>query len=185
MHHRTRLLFTLALGLLVTLTSCQHAGQSSTVGPADPAAASGQHPRMHTAPADVRIVEETWPDGTPRSRQQVYTSADGTAINHGLLVRWYDNGQREYEAMFVDGHKEGTATRWHRNGQKWTEERYKKGKKNGTCVTWDESGDKVKEEAWTFDKPHGTWTVWKRGKIKWQGRFEHGVPQRVEPPPRE
>jgi antitoxin component YwqK of YwqJK toxin-antitoxin module len=144
-------------------------------------------PGRRAAPADLKVeepapdvetVEEYWPNGQLRIRRQVIREPDGTLIDHGPYTSWYDNGQKEYEAVFVHGKKDGVVTRWHRNGQKWMEERYAHGKKHGTTYVWDEAGRKRKEENYSNGKPHGTWTVWDaEGRVKWQATFEHGRPQ--------
>lgn len=126
----------------------------------------------------VETVEDYWPDGTVRLRRQVLRSPDGTLINHGSYTRWYDNGAKEYEAVFVRGAKHGIATLWHKNGRKWTEGHYVHGQRHGGRYVWDENGLKRKEEHYADGKPHGTWTVWdKHGKIKWRGGYDHGVPR--------
>ena len=129
-----------------------------------------------SAVVDAELVEETWPDGALRLRKYVLRPADGKLINHGTYERWHDNGEREYEAVFVHGKKEGRTIRYHKNGRKWTVQEYRDGKRHGVSTTWGENGAKLKEEGWDSGKPHGTWTVWKKGKIKWRHTFEHGNP---------
>ena len=126
----------------------------------------------------VETVEDYWPDGIIRLCRQVLRSPDGTLINHGPYTRWYDNGAKEYEVVFVHGAKHGIATLWHKNGQKWTEGHYVHGQRHGGRYVWDEGGRKRKEEHYVDGKPDGTWTVWdKHGRIKWQGGYDHGVPR--------
>ena len=127
---------------------------------------------------EVETVEEHWPNGQLRLRKQVVHEPDGTLADHGTYTSWYDNGQKEYEAVFVHGKKHGVVTRWHKNGGTWMEEHYENGKKHGATFVWDEAGRKRKEENYFDGRPHGTWTVWDAsGRIKWQGRFDHGNPQ--------
>lgn len=124
--------------------------------------------RQHAA--RVEVIEERWPDGPLRARHEVVRDADGQPVNHGLFTHWHDNGNKEYEVVFVDGHKHGVATRYHKNGRPWIEEHYVHGAKHGTCRTWDQSGALRKEEQWQHGEPHGVWTVWnQRGRIKSQG----------------
>ncbi len=127
---------------------------------------------------EVRIVKQHWPDGRLRLRKQVLKQPDGTLVNHGTYMLWYDSGRKEYKATFVWDKNHGVATRWHKNGQKSVEEHYSYGKRHGTRRTWDEDGVKRKEEHHVDDEPDGVWTVWdKHGRIKWQGRFDHGIPK--------
>jgi antitoxin component YwqK of YwqJK toxin-antitoxin module len=126
--------------------------------------------------ANVETVEEYWPNGQLRLRKQVLHREDGSVVDHGAFERWHDNGNREYEAVFVQGKKEGTTIRYHRNGRKATEQEYKSGKRHGRSVTWNDAGEVVKEEHWKDGKPHGTWVVWEKGKIKWSHTYDHGKP---------
>ena len=104
------------------------------------------------------------------------TIEGGTVVDHGRFERWHDNGKMEYEAVFVNGKKEGTTVRYHKNGRKATEQEYKDGRRHGRCLSWNESGALVKEENWAEGKPHGTWIVWQDGKVKWSHTYDHGRP---------
>lgn len=143
-------------------------------------------PAGEPAPQPTRtadLVEEYWPNGRLRLRKHVLTLEDGTSVNHGRFERWYDNGQKEYEAVFVLGKKEGTTIRFHRNGRKASEQEYRKGLRHGRSTSWNPAGEKVKEENWAEGKPHGTWTIWENGKVRWRNTFNHGVPAPVPEPP--
>jgi antitoxin component YwqK of YwqJK toxin-antitoxin module len=133
---------------------------------------------IEQAANQTEMVEEHWPNGGLRSRAHMLKDPDGTAVYHGAYERWYPEGQKEYEAFFIHGRKDGVATLYHKNGRKWTEEHYVDGKRHGLRIVWDGSGTKRKEENHFDGKPHGQWTVWdKHGKIKWQTMFEHGTPK--------
>jgi antitoxin component YwqK of YwqJK toxin-antitoxin module len=128
-------------------------------------------------PADkLETVEDHWPNGQLRLRKQVLHREDGTVVDHGSFERWHDNGEKEYEAVFVNGKKEGTTIRYHKNGRKASQQEYKDGERHGRCVSWDDSGRMVKEENWADGKPHGTWRVWQDGKVKWSHIYVHGKP---------
>jgi antitoxin component YwqK of YwqJK toxin-antitoxin module len=126
--------------------------------------------------AQATLVEEHWPDGQLRLRKQVLVQEDGTTVDHGSFERWHDNGNKEYEATFVLGKKEGTTIRYHRNGQKATQQEYLKGERHGPSTSWNDAGVKVKAENWFEGKPHGTWTIWKNGEVKWTHTYDHGDP---------
>ena len=138
----------------------------------------GESAERGQPPEKRDIVEQRWPDGKLRLRKQVLRNPDGTLVNHGTYARWHNTGQKEYEAVLVQGKKHGTTTRWHKNGRKWSEQHYVNGKKHGASYIWDENGMKRKEEHHVDGKPDGTWTTWdSKGEIKWQGSFDRGVPQ--------
>lgn len=129
------------------------------------------------SPAPRReIVEEHWPDGTLRERKQVLRISGGITVDDGPFERWYSNGKKEYEAVFVLGNKEGTTVRYHRNGRIASRQEYHDGKRNGPSVSWNDKGEKVKEEGWADGRPHGTWTVWEDGRVAWTHTFVHGDP---------
>ncbi len=149
----------LAAGVFLSM-GCTYAGRTAP-----------EHATFH----ESEVVEEFWPNGETRLRKYV-VGIDG-AIDHGPYTKWYDNGQKEYEATVVMGKKDGLVTRWHRNGQKWKEERYANGKRHGVSVSWDQSGRKRQEERHLDGKPHGTWTIWAPdGRVKAQQHFDHGKP---------
>ena len=155
-------------------TGCQHdrGAKMEQTPPENAAATTGE-----AADNNVDVIEEHWPDGTLRLHREVIRQPDGTVVNHGRYTRWYPNGQKDYEATFVHGGKDGTTYQWHRNGQLWIEERYTDGKRDGLSTTWNQQGAKIKEERYAEGKPHGTWTVWNdKGKLKWQAEFDHGKP---------
>ena len=136
---------------------------------------------LHAAASDASspataVVEEHWPNGQLRLRKQVLRLADGATVDHGTFERWYSDGGKEYEAVFVDGGKEGTTVRYHRNGRIAASEEYRGGKRHGASVSWDDAGRKVKEENWTDGRPHGTWTIWRDGQVEWAHTFVHGDP---------
>lgn len=123
------------------------------------------------------VVEEFWPDGRPKLRKEVTTLGSGSIVDHGLYVRWFDNGNKEYEATYRHGKLHGTERAWHRNGKLWSQNHYEDGLRHGTFLAWDEEGRKRKQEEYRYDKPHGEWVVWdKEGRVKWQATFEYGVP---------
>jgi hypothetical protein len=167
MSSSTHLTLAICAGLLFLPTGCTQADRQVSPGSA-----------VEEAAKDAEIVEEYWPNGQLRLRKGVVRDPDGTLVNHGTYTRWYQNGQKEYEAVFVLGKKQGIARRWHPNGRQWMEERYDHGQRHGVSFAWDENGRKRKEEQYFDGKPHGTWTVWdKNGRIEWQGSFEHGNPK--------
>ena len=126
----------------------------------------------------VEVAEEHWPNGQLRLRKEVLTRPDGTKVDHGTLTYWYGNGNKEYEAVYVEGRIQGVETQWHENGQMRTEQHYDNGLRNGPRYCWDNQGNKVKEENYRHDKPHGMWTIWRaNGQIKWQQEFVDGLPK--------
>jgi antitoxin component YwqK of YwqJK toxin-antitoxin module len=130
-----------------------------------------------TAPTPThRTIERHWPDGAVRERKQVLVLPDGTTVDDGPFERWYIDGTKEYEAVFVRGKKEGTTVRYHRNGRVASREEYHDGKRDGLSVSWNPQGEKVKQESWSDGLPDGTWTIWEDGRVAWTHTFRHGDP---------
>jgi len=136
-------------------------------------------PSTQPSTKTVEVVEETWPDGGLMLSKQVVRLPDGTLVDHGAFERWHKNGQREYEAVFVYGKKNGTTVRYHQNGRKSMQQEYRDGRRHGASITWNADGVKVKEENWADGRPHGSWTVWKDGEVQWRHTYDHGVPDSV------
>ena len=178
---RVGMLLAVQTMVLVGLTGCEHAGQHTDPAETKKAEAHSRSmdtTELRTAKPSSQVVEEFWPDGTPRLRKGIVTGSDGKQVNHGKYQRWFDNGQKEYEATFIQGNKHGLATRWHENGQKWIEEHYLNGQRHGVSRTWDQGGNLRKQEEHLQGKPHGVWTVWyPDGRIKWRAEFDHGKPK--------
>lgn len=131
---------------------------------------------MQPAGGKPEVIEQYWPNGKLRLRQEVLRQPDGTAVEHGTCTSWYDHGGKEYEAVYVHGRVDGVVRTWHRNGLKATEQYFVAGQRQGPRYSWDDNGILRKEEHFDHDQPVGTWTTWDaHGKIEAQHRFEGGA----------
>lgn len=134
-------------------------------------------PRPGVTLAEVTLLTDYWPSGRPHIERHVLIADEGGEVEHGRYTRWYQNGQKEYEATFDRGEIVGVARRWHENGQLWSEMPFVDGRRHGVCRMWDPAGNLRKEEPFEHGRPHGTWTVYSDdGKVKAQSHFEHGKP---------
>lgn len=168
-----RLPIAIILPILLLLPGCTSARDRT---PSGPLKENGVDATPAEPNLDIRVVEENWPNGSRKLRKTVIEAPDGAALDHGTFTKWHTNGQKEYEATYINGKLQGVETSWHKNGRRRAEAHYDHGLRHGTLRSWDPQGRLRKEEAYSGDKPHGTWTVWTaEGKIKWQARFEHGV----------
>ena len=59
------------------------------------------------------------------------------------MIKWYENGQKTYDAIYKDGKLDGFSTGWHENGQKQTEFTAKDGKPHGLMIEWRQNGKKA------------------------------------------
>jgi len=134
--------------------------------------------RAPSAAEPVEVVEEFWPDGTPKTREEVIRQPDGSLVKNGCYTSWHNNGNKAYEATYDHGELNGVAHAWHKNGQLWTEEHYDHGVREGLRRNWDEKGRLRGEESYAEGKPDGTWTIWKGdGTVEWQESYDHGQPK--------
>jgi len=90
----------------------------------------------------IRIREQAYPDGTPRSREG-FVIRLGDTLPHGLRTSWYPDGQRESVEAYVDGYLQGYSLRWHPNGRLRSVEHFSDGERDGQAKYWDEDGSLV------------------------------------------
>ena len=62
---------------------------------------------------------------------------------NGLCTEWYENGQKKVEGTWKDGKEDGLNTFWYENGQKKEERTYKDGEKDGLSTSWYDNGQKL------------------------------------------
>ncbi len=91
----------------------------------------------------------------------------------GDLTLWYENGQKNMEAHYKDGHKDGLLTSWHSNGQKELEQYYINGKENGYAVYWNEYGKKTLE-IYFIEGNFETVSYWEEGKKVAEKHYKKG-----------
>ena len=60
-------------------------------------------------------------------------------FNHGLYVRWYDNGKKAEESNFANGMLHGSYRDWRKNGRKWEQSSFVNGKEHGMSLYWHNS----------------------------------------------
>ena len=93
----------------------------------------------------------------------------------GQCIKWYDNGNKEYEIEFKDGKFEGKQIKWYRNGNKMYEREYKDGKDEGKWIEWYENGNKKEEVEYKNGKYEGKWIWWwENGNKMCEGEYKDG-----------
>ena len=146
-----------------------------------PATAAGTE-----APTEVR--ETFHPNGATRRQWIVKILPDGTEVEHGESLIWYDDGQVKMQGEYIDGVRDGlwrswwsdgimrgegrlyrnkrigTWTMWHENGQKRIETSYDKGLTHGRSTTWDAEGNVVETGEYVRKKKHGIWITYVDGE---------------------
>ncbi len=129
-------------------------------------------------PTEVR--ETFFPNGATRRQWLVKVLPDGTEVEHGEALLWYDNGQVKLQGEYVDGEREGLWLSWHSNGENRGEGRLHRGRHIGTWIMWDENGQKRSEVTYEVGLKHGRSTVWDAdGNVVSTGEYvrkkKHGV----------
>ena len=93
----------------------------------------------------------------------------------GKSFMLYENGQKQLEANYKDGKRDGLQTNWHKNGQKKSEANYKDGKRDGLYVTWHDNGQKSSEKNRKDGKQDGLAAEWyENGKKKLEVNYKDG-----------
>ena len=90
----------------------------------------------------VRVRDQAFPDGTPKSRQG-FVIHHGDSLPHGLRTSWYPNGKRESVEAYVDGYLQGYSLHWYANGRLRSVEHFSDGERDGQAKYWDEAGSLV------------------------------------------
>ena len=65
-----------------------------------------------------------------------------------LRYSYWGNGQKWFEAPYVNGKLHGIETWWHENGQKWMERPWVNGQLHGIETLWTEDGSLFCVEKW-------------------------------------
>ena len=93
----------------------------------------------------------------------------------GLLVNWYENGQKKHQSNYVGGKMTGLATGWYENGQKRLEGQSTAGESTGLWTFWYENGQKSAEGAFANDQQTGNWISWySNGQKASEGQYQDG-----------
>jgi antitoxin component YwqK of YwqJK toxin-antitoxin module len=100
--------------------------------------------------------EENYRNGQRHGQEMEY-GKDGVQLlsqqnfeddkRHGKIIRWYpteDSSQeprKQFEAMFIEGKRDGTSVEWDTNGIMRNKVEFKEGKRNGRTQRWDTEGN--------------------------------------------
>lgn len=96
------------------------------------------------------MAVERHPNGTVAAR---FSYRNG--ISHGPAAMFYEDGNRESEALMEDGIVNGKITRWFKNGNLKSETPYLKGRMSGLKVEYWENGNRRHEETYVDGRLDG------------------------------
>ena len=114
-------------------------------------------------PEPVRVVEETWPNGSPKTVKFFSNNSKKELLKE---VLFYDDSTKRQEGSYKNGERTGLWTYWYPNGNKWSQGVYENGIENGLKTTWYENGQKYYEGNLKDGNRVGVWKFWdKDGKL--------------------
>jgi antitoxin component YwqK of YwqJK toxin-antitoxin module len=116
-----------------------------------------------SAPATIvkeEVENEKYPSGNPRLTRGVRVMSDGSKVNHGHYVAYYENAQKSEEGDYVDGKQDGKWTYWFSNGRVCKEEQHRNGKLDGRWTQYREDGTKEREVGYVAGQREGQWTYY-------------------------
>ena len=73
--------------------------------------------------------------------QDDYFLKNSKVLYTGRAMKFYKNGQIEFEANYLNGKLHGLKKSWHKNGEKWQVGEYIKNKKEGKWLRFGENGE--------------------------------------------
>jgi antitoxin component YwqK of YwqJK toxin-antitoxin module len=97
-----------------------------------------------TMMSGLRFFKQTeeYSNGMKKATYTGYGSNKDTIVGrHGTYTKWYENGEKKFEANYRYGLAHGKATLWNENGIKREESTYVDGKRHGISKIYDEHGN--------------------------------------------
>src|SRR5690242_15505546 len=84
-----------------------------------------------SATADVKTVEEKWPDGSLKMQRQMAQDLMGRTLANGLETRYFLGGKKQLETTYRFGVMDGPWREYYLSGALKCEGNYKHGEKDG------------------------------------------------------
>lgn len=105
---------------------------------------------------DVKVDVEWWTG----LMEVEAAEGNGKALKQGKWQFWYEDGEKRYDAEYLDDKPVGQHVWWHANGQKETEGRYEDGEPVGQWQYWHDSGLLSAQGEFVHGKKAGRWLRW-------------------------
>jgi len=138
-------------------------------------------------PLAVEIASHDWWNSSLRQMPE-QTAAP---IRHGLVRRWYPNGQPAFVGNYKYGEQDGQFAWFYENGQPRGRGQYVNDMETGTWSWWHMNGMKMAEGQYEAGNRVGTWSNWSAtGQLVFRGPADalltpaetDGAPQNVDSP---
>lgn len=152
-------------------------GSATDVRPSiEPAPPSGSTSAAAAgAEVSTEVRETFYPSGSTRRQWIVKILPDGTEVEHGESLIWYEDGQVKMQGEYLDGVREGLWRSWYLDGKMRGEGRLHRDRRVGTWTMWHDNGQKRSEAAYEVGLTHGRSTVWDAdGKVIKTGEYVRG-----------
>lgn len=102
------------------------------------------------------VVYENFVDDTPKAEINLMYG-----LQHGKYTQWHEStGNKEFEANFYQGKRDGITTFWYPSGKLKSQTSYKAGTQHGLANFWYESGQMKSEAIWHAGQKFGIRTDW-------------------------
>ena len=90
---------------------------------------------------------------------------------------YYQNGNLEYEAEFVNGKLDGTSRVWSEDGNLYSKSEYSNGQPHGVWIIFHSNGALMHEVQYEYGQKHGVekW-YYENGQLKSEQKFSYGKP---------
>ena len=127
----------------------------------------------------VTIYEEKYPSGKLKTKWSGGIGDNGRFLLHGVEVFYYENGQKQHQAIYNLGRKIGAETYWAADGTKKWNWVYHSGKTAIWTQYWPNE-EKKSQSTWRNFKCNGPATLWDRdGNVISKVNFVNGrLPQK-------
>lgn len=107
---------------------------------------------------------------------------DGVKCSHsslengeGILIIYYDSGERQLEESYRSGMLNGLSTRFYKNSQKEEENFYLNGRLHGQRVSWHNNGQKIEQVFYLEGVKSGPYSLWSKDGQKYdEGIYKNG-----------
>ena len=124
-----------------------------------------------SATADVKTVEEKWPDGSIKLRQQMAQDLLGRMLANGLETRYFQGGKKQTETTYRFGVMDGPWREYYLSGVLKREGSYKHGEKDGPETLYDYKGLKSSEINYKEGQREGKSFEWQGKNKVFEGQY--------------
>jgi hypothetical protein len=123
-------------------------------------------------PSGQELREVRYDPTSIKSQGCVGRNSENNYRRQGRWEFFYPSGQKQVEATYRDGKREGLQTLWTDYGQKRRETTYRDGKREGLQTEWYDNGKKKEEATYRDGKNEGLYTWWyPNGQKKWEATY--------------